>query len=167
MIDTEFLYAVAQVGVTYAGFSTLVTVVAYRRDNRTLPARIYYMLLLSIIVVAFSLVPAVCQAYQLSEAVNWRISSGLFGVAWGAYWINAIVTLKKRFPVWDSLTLLNKANTAVIHPASASVLLLGASGLWGQLTAAVYATGLLVMLFMSAYLFLQIIVDLLKRDPES
>jgi hypothetical protein len=36
MVDPDLLYTIAQVGVTYAGFSTLVTVVAYRRDMKAL-----------------------------------------------------------------------------------------------------------------------------------
>lgn len=164
MIDAEFLYAVAQVGVTYAGFSTLVTVVAYRRDIRTLPARIYYMLLLSIIVIAFAFVPVIVRAYDIGDSLGWRISSGLFGAVWGLYWIHAIATLRNRFPVWESLSFLNKANTVVFHPGGAIVLLLGAFGLWGERTAAVYVTALFVMLYMSAYLFLQVIVGLLEDD---
>jgi hypothetical protein len=69
--------------VTYAGFSTLVTVVPYRRDMRALPARIYYMFLLSIIVIAFAFVPVIIQTYEVGETVAWRVSSGLFAGVWG------------------------------------------------------------------------------------
>lgn len=161
VIDPEFLYAVAQVGVTYAGFSTLVTVVAYRQELGALPARIYYMLLLSIIVVVFSFVPAVIHSYGVDDSMTWRLSSLLFGAVWLAYWIHAIRTLRTRFPVWDALSRVNKVNTAVVHPGSALALLLGSFGFWGMATPATYVTALLVMLYMSAYLFLQIIVGLL------
>ena len=167
MVDPDFLYTVAQVGVTYAGFSTLVTVVAYRRDMGALPARIYYMLLLSIIVIAFAFVPGVIQTYNVSEAIAWRASSGLFGAVWGAYWINAIVKLRTRFQVWDTLSFLNKIHTVVMHPGSVVCLLLGMSGLWGTYTAAVYVTALFIMLYMSAFLFLQIITDLLGHQAGS
>jgi len=163
VVDPDFLYTVAQVGVTYAGFSTLVTVVAYGRDTGAMPARIYYMLLLSIIVIAFAFVPVVIQAYDVSEALAWRMSSGLFGIVWGAYWINAIVKLKTRFQVWDTLSTLNKLHTVVLHPGSATCLLLGIFGLWGTYTPAVYVTMLFIMLYMSAFLFLQIITDLLDK----
>ena len=33
MVDSDFLYTVAQVGATYAGFSTLVAVVGYREQT--------------------------------------------------------------------------------------------------------------------------------------
>ena len=122
------------------------------------------MLLLSIIVVAFAFVPAIIQTYDVGEVSVWRLSSGLFGITWGAYWINAMITLRTRFPVWNALSLLNKANTAFFHPASFIVLLLGAFGLWGELVAAVYISALFVMLYMSAYLFLQIIVGLLDES---
>ena len=72
MVDPDFLYTVAQVGVTYAGFSTLVTVVAYRSDMKAMPARIYYMLLLSIIVIACAFLPTILSAYELGGSIVWR-----------------------------------------------------------------------------------------------
>ena len=167
MVDPDFLYTVAQVGVTYAGFSTLVTVVAYRRNMGAVPARIYYMLLLSIILISFALVPVVIQTYNVNENLAWKVSSGLFAVAWGAYWINAIVKLRTRFKVWDTLSTTNKVNTAVIHPASVICLLLGTFGVWEKYTSAVYVTALFIMLYMSAFLFLQIITGLLDDQTGS
>jgi hypothetical protein len=167
MIDLEFLYAVAQVGATYAGFSTLVAVVAYRSDPGAIPARIYYMLLLSIILVAFAFVPAVVQTYGATEAAALRISSALFGLIWGVYWINALATIKSRFRQMRSLSLLNKVNTYLIHPGAVFVLFLGAAGVWGTSIGAAYVTALFTMLYMSSYLFLQIIIGLLdhKASP--
>src|SRR5210317_1744113 len=161
MVDSDLLYTIAQVGVTYAGFSTLVTVVAYRRDMKALPARIYYMLLLSVIVVTCAFLPSILLAYDLSETTAWRVSSGLFGTAWCAYWINAIVILKTRFRVWESLALLNKVNTVLVHPTAFILLFVEMAGFWGESVEAVYVTAMFIMLYMSAYLFLQIIIDLL------
>ena len=167
MVEPDLLYTIAQVGVTYAGFSTLVTVVAYRRDMEALPARIYYMLLLSVIVVTCAFLPSIFLAYELSETTAWRASSGLFGAAWCAYWVNAIVILRTRFRVWDSLALLNKVNTVLVHPIAFILLFVGMAGFWGKSVGAVYVTALFIMLYMSAYLFLQIIIDLLDTQSES
>lgn len=167
MIDSDFLYTVAQVGVTYAGFSTLVTVIAYGSNRGAMPARIYYMLLLSIIVISFAFVPVIIRAYEVDELVAWRVSSGLYGLAWGGYWVNAIVQLRTRFKVWGSLNTINKLNTAVLHPVSIVCLLLGAFGVLGAHTSAVYVTALFVMLYMSALLFLQIITGLLDDQAGS
>lgn len=164
MIDPEFLYAVAQVGATYAGFSTLVAVVAHRRDTGRIPGLIYYMLLLSIIVVAFSFVPAVVQNYGATESVSWKVSSALYGLVWSAYWINALITLKSRFRIGSDLRFLNKLHTYLVHPSAIIMLFSGAFGVWGKSTGAVYATALFIMLYMSAYLFLQIITGLLKHN---
>ena len=46
-------------------------------------------------------------------------------------------------------------------------LLSGSVGLWGKLTDAVYVTALFIMLYLSAYFFLQIIVGLLDTESES
>lgn len=164
MIDPEFFYTVAQVGVTYAGFSTLVAVVAYRNDPGALPARIYYMLLLSIVVIAFALLPTVIGAYGIERHTLWRLSCALYGLTWFVYWVNAIITIRKRFRVWRSINLINKLNTAIVHPGSVILLALGALGVWSEWTDAVYVTALFVMLYMSAHLFLQIIVDLLNHQ---
>ena len=69
--------------------------------------------------------------------------------------------------MWGSLTPLNKVNTAVVHPGAIILLLTGTLGIWGKFTDAVYVTALFIMLYMSAYLFLQIIVDLLDTEPGS
>ena len=61
MVDSDFLYSVAQVGATYAGFSTLVAVVAYREKTGPISGRIYYMLLLSLIVIMSSFLPQIVQ----------------------------------------------------------------------------------------------------------
>ena len=167
MVDPDILYSVAQVGVTYAGFSTLVTVVAYSSEKKALPASIYYMLLLSGIVIACSFLPIIFLGYGVSESVAWQTSSGLFAFLWCWYWINAIVKLKTRFRVWGSLTLLNKVNTVVVHPATFISLFVGMIGIWGKSTGAVYLTALFIMLCMSAYLFLQIILDLLDTRVET
>lgn len=166
MIDPEFLYTVAQIGVTYAGFSTLVTVIAYRRDMKALPARIYYMLLLSVMVVVCSFMPIILLAYEINDSTAWQVSSGLFGVIWCVYWINAIVNLRTQFRVWNSLAFINKVNTAVVHPAALILLFVGMTGYWGKSTEAVYITALFILLYMSAILFLQIIIDLLVNSPE-
>jgi len=167
VIDPEFLYAVAQVGATYAGFSTLVAVVAYRRDMGPIPSRIYFMLLLSIMVVAFSFVPAVVQNYGATESEAWKVASGMYGLVWGAYWINALVSLRSRFPLHGQSTFLNKLHTYLVHPGAVIILFLGALGLWGTAIGAVYATALFIMLYMSSYLFLQTITGLLEHKASS
>jgi len=166
MIDADFLYAVAQVGATYAGFSTLVAVVAYRGEIGAIPARIYYMLLLSLIVIMASFLPQIVQYFGADSVLAWRIASAIYAVAWVGYWANALFTISKRFSSQSELSLLNKLNTYALHPAAIATLLLGAFGLWGSRAGAAYATALFVMLYMSAYLFLQIVTGFLK-DSES
>ncbi len=125
------------------------------------------MLLLSIIVVAFSFVPAVVQNYGATESVAWKVSSALYGFVWSAYWINALITLKSRFRIGSDLRFLNKLHTYLVHPGAIVMLFFGAFGVWGESTGAVYATALFIMLYMSAYLFLQIITGLLEHNASS
>lgn len=162
MIGEEFLYAVAQVGATYAGFSTLVAVVAYKGETGPIPARIYYMLLLSLMVVLAAFLPLLIQYFELAPESAWRIASGSYALAWGSYWVNAIRTIRSRFGSWRRLSFLNRFNTYAVHPASVVVLVLGSIGIWGELVSAVYATTLFVMLYMSAYLFFQVVMSVLR-----
>ncbi len=166
MVDSDFLYAVAQVGATYAGFSTLVAVVAYRGQTGAIPARIYYMLLLSLIVIMSSFLPQIVQYFGAEKMLAWRISSALYAVVWSGYWANALRTIKTKFSSQNELSFLNRLNTYAIHPIAIAILYLGAFGLWGDLVAAVYATALFVMLYMSANLFLQVVTGVL-RERES
>jgi hypothetical protein len=167
LVGEEFLYAVAQVGATYAGFSTLVAVVAYKGETGPIPARIYYMLLLSLMVVLASFLPLLVQYFGLIQESAWRIASGVYAVAWGSYWVNAIRTIRSRFGSIEGLSFLNRFNTYVVHPVSVSVLVLGFIGAWGGQVSAVYATTLFVMLYMSAYLFFQIVMSFLKDRKNS
>jgi len=55
----------------------------------------------------------------------------------------------------------------LLHPGAIIMLFLSALGLWGTVIGAVYATALFIMLYMSAYLFLQIITGLLEHKSSS
>jgi hypothetical protein len=124
------------------------------------------MLLLSLIVIMSSFLPQIIQYYGAENILAWRIASALYAAAWTGYWINALRTIKRRFNSPSDLSFLNRLNTYAVHPAAIALLLLGAFGLLGDLAGAVYATALFVMLYMSAYLFLQIVTEFL-RDRES
>lgn len=167
MVGEEFLYAVAQVGATYAGFSTLVAIVAYKGETGPIPARIYYMLLLSLMVVLASFLPILVEYFGINHESAWRIASGLYGLAWGSYWMNAVRTIRSRFGSTKDLSFLNRFNTYIVHPVSVAVLVLAFSGAWGDRVSAVYATTLFVMLYMSAYLFFQIVINFLKDRKNS
>ena len=124
------------------------------------------MLLLSLIVIMSSFLPQIIQYYGAENILAWRIASALYAAAWTGYWINALRTIKRRFNSPSDLSFLNRLNTYAVHPSAIALLLLGAVGLLGDLAGAVYATALFVMLYMSAYLFLQIVIEFL-RDRES
>ncbi len=122
MVDSDFLYAVAQIGATYAGFSTLVAVVAYRGQTGPIPARIYYMLLLSLIVIMSSFLPQIVQYFGAEKMLAWRISCALYAVVWSGYWANALRTIKTRFSSQSELSFLNRLNTFAVHPIAIAVL---------------------------------------------
>jgi len=168
MMHTDFLFAVAEVGATYAGFSTLVAVVAYRMGGSPIPARIYYMLLLSLMVVAFAFVPAVIQFYGASELTAWKTASILYALVWISYWATGRWRMRRSVQFnFSSMTLLNKLNSYVIHPIAIGALLLSGLGVWGQLVGAVYTTVLFVNLYFSAFLFLQVVAGILGEKNKA
>ena len=126
MVDSDFLYTVAQIGATYAGFSTLVAVVAYREQIGPISGRIYYMLLLSLIVIMSSFLPQIVQYFGADKMLAWRIASALYAAAWTGYWIKSLRTIKTRLKSQSELSFLNRLNTYAIHPAAIAVLSLGA-----------------------------------------
>ena len=162
MMHTDFLFAVAEVGATYAGFSTLVAVVAYRMGGGPIPARIYYMLLHSLMVVSFAFVPAVIQFYGAAELMAWKIASILYALVWISYFVTSRWRMSRSVQFdFSSMTLQNKLNANVIQPIAIGALLLSGLGVWGQLVGAVYTTALFLNLYFSAFLFLQIVAGIL------
>ena len=88
MVEADFLFTIAEVAAAFAGFSTLVVVVARRsRDTtgRLATTRLTNMLRLSLLVILFSLVPYLPTYSGLSKIGAWRVSSGLFATLWLAY----------------------------------------------------------------------------------
>ena len=85
MANADLMLTFAEVAVTFAGFAGLVTVIAQRlsgADTTVATGRLQGMLVLSLLVAAFSFVPQLVAGFGLSEEAVWRASSGLYGLAW-------------------------------------------------------------------------------------
>lgn len=165
--DSELLLTLAEVAVAFAGFASLVSILGRRSardDSRINSIRMRAMVLYSLMVVAFSLVPFFLQRYGLSDPAIWRASSALFAgsVAVTAIWLVRqvlrarslelssrrpfVIAIAVPIPTLTIAALLLAANISVIAPAFA---------------AAVYLTGLGLLLFLAGFAFSLIIFSFL------
>lgn len=81
MIPTDLLLTVAEVSVALAGFASVVSIFGQRISNvdpRISYHRLRIMVELSLTATAFSLVPVMLAATDLSASANWRLSSLMF-----------------------------------------------------------------------------------------
>ena len=161
MIEPDFLYIIAEVGAAFAGFSTLVAIIGNRGF---VTAQVVSMLMLSVLVVLFALLPSL-PAFDLADTGTWRVVSGLYAVSWAIYWVNVLHGFRTyRYGVgFAELAWTNRINAFVVHPGSIAMLIGTAIGLFGDAAASVYTAALFVMLAMSGFLFVQLTHTLISR----
>ncbi len=163
MVEADFLFTIAEVAAAFAGFSTLVVVVAQRsRKGLVAAIRLTNMLRLSLLVILFSLVPYLPVYFGGSAIGAWRISSGLFALLWLAY---LLAGLRQALPHgFRGYSLLNKINFFGVEALAILALFGGAFGAWRSETAFVYLCCLLAMLYISGWLFLQQVVEIARDE---
>ena len=169
MVEADYLFTIAEVAAAFAGFSTLVVVVAQRSRVGTgelSTIRLTNMLRLSLLVILFSLVPYLPMYSGISSVGAWRISSGLFAALWFMYMAYGF-----RHMVLDETlrraSRIDKINFFVIETLAVLALAGGALGAWGDQIGLVYLTCLLVMLYISGWLFLEQVIDISKHEPDA
>jgi hypothetical protein len=158
LTDSDFLFTVAEVGVAFAGFAGLVTILARRLGQGTESQAevhlLYRMLLVSMLTVAAALVPYLPFRFGASEPQAWRISSGVFFAGWLLYFVNALRGILTNLdatnpPGGRFLLFFNQ----LVHLGAGIALLTAAVGLWGSAAPAVYLAALCAMLYMAGCLF--------------
>ena len=171
MANADLMLTMAEIAVAFAGFAGLVTVIAQRlsgADTTVATGRLQGMLVLSLLVAAFSFVPQLVAGFGLSEEAVWRASSGLYGLAWAGYMLFGIrlalaLRTARALPTGTAALHINQ----VIHLISPLLLLAGAAGVWNSMTAQVYTVALFGMLYISGVLFVQVFVSLTRGDEQS
>ncbi len=155
MQDSDLLLTIAEVAVAFAGFASLVSILGQRAaqdDFYVSSVRMRAMVLYSLLVVAFALVPFVLNRYGLRDEAVWRVSSALFAIA-----VVAVeVWLIRRVVGLHALSRRTRPVLVIVIPtlSVASVTLLAnATVVPSRLTAAVYLTGLGLLLFLAGLVF--------------
>ena len=165
--DSDFLFIVAQIAATFAGFSTLVVVVSQRLSgtrSRLVTIRLLLMLRLSIIAIMFCLVPFLFERAGSTGQVPWRLSSAFLAAAWLTHCGSTVHTFH-RAGLLAQLSLLNRINLFAIQPAAIIALGLGVLGIWGRFIAVVYLGAILCMLSICGFLFFQQVAALSNDTP--
>lgn len=172
MHDSDVLLTIAEVAVAFAGFASLVGILG-QQDSVDPPLvlgfRMRGMLLTSLVVVGFSLVPIVLGEYGLTARLVWVLASlALLVVSlWYVRWLlNAVQEIGR------ARIRPNRLQRRVILPTLllsliAVALLLAANLLLAS--PALYLTALGLLLFQSGFAFSLIVFSFLPRhdrEPE-
>ena len=166
MSDSDVLLTIAEVAVAFAGFASLVGMLGQQSavdDPRVLGVRMRAMLLSSLFVVMFSLLPLVLNAYGLSEGSVW-IASSLILV------VTAIIYLRWLARSLRSLALVgikpSRFQLRVVVPTLFfSIVILSFLLMVNVFVASpgIYLTGLSLLLIQSGFAFCLIVFSFLPR----
>ncbi len=170
MENSDFLLTIAEIAVAFAGFASLVTALTERSDGEhpmVQATRFRGMVILSLTVVAFSLVPFVPLRLGASSAMSWRITSGLFLLAtFGCMWRGA-----REMAAGRAAGVPNRPNAVLRSVVTfggicVSAVLLGANALGlfpSEISPGVYIVALLLFLLSAGVLFVALLFSRLGR----
>jgi hypothetical protein len=160
--QAETLVGVAQLAVSLAGFASLVSLLGRRDDERSRAAgarRLRAMLEVSLRNAAFAVLPLPFLESAPSETAVWRVASGLYLVAVGAY----IVLLRRReggFPYERWLLRVTLGTLGLTGLASAANVL----GLAAERAFSLYLANLLLGLVSAGFTFLSFAAFAFRGD---
>ena len=166
MPEAEVLLTLAEVSVAFAGFASLVGILGHATsaaDARVLSLRMRAMLLASLLVVAFSLIPVIVSGYGAAPHLAWTVSSFMLlgaTLIYGVWLQHAIISLGRA-----GLTP-SRFQRRVIIPTLMLTLIAAALLLIGNMIVAmpaIYLTALALLLFQSGFAFCLIVFSFLPR----
>jgi hypothetical protein len=164
--ESDILLTIAEVAVAFAGFASLVSILGRGTsadDTRVLSLRMRAMLLTSLLVVGFSLIPVIMDTYGVRPGLTWTVCSVVLLAASLSYyrWLQqGIVTLGRAGLTPSRLQRRVIIPTLLITLAVVSLLLLANVALARP---AVYLTALALLLFQSGFAFSLIVFSFLPR----
>lgn len=164
MPESDLLLTIAEISIAFAGFASIVGVLGRRtsRDDPRLDGiRMQAMVVYSLLVVVFALLPVLGATWSSSPSV-WRLASaglGAAGLATGVHIGRAALALKEagvptRGPVVGFLAL-------GIPLLTGGALVVNAVAPWTAAIRPIYLTGLVLYLFVAGLAFGLIILSFL------
>jgi hypothetical protein len=164
----DFLFTVAEVAVAFAGFTGLVTVLTQRlaKIQREFDiVRFRDMLLLSLIVAAFSLFPTLPAVFGASEETRWRVSALLFLIAWAGFGLQGLLAGLRlhRSGTRPFSRPLFWSNLGVHLSAMLALFLVAVdASLVANVRAAVYLAALFAMLYLAGAYLVALFISLAR-----
>jgi len=153
LAESAYLYALAQISITFAGFTALIMLLRQNVGGKTSAMDFFVtrnFLLISFLIVAGTMVPSLLAALSLPHDLVWRAASAAVAVPLLAFvaslpWRRRAVTTGRspKF-VWVRES---------IHVAAIVILLLNAAGLLGIPKAGPFELGLFLILFGQLFAF--------------
>lgn len=162
MPEEDLLYTLAEVAIAVAGFSGIVTALSSRDGRSAEQAALDFqilqgVLMASLLVVGFSVLPGALVHMGVSVRAAWRVSSSIFFLVAGAYYawsvprhVAAYLSADLRVP-WSL-----KFHIAL---TAAALLALAASAM-SFLPQYAHIAGLLAYLYMAAYSFVRVFLSI-------
>jgi len=158
-MNLEPLLTIAEVATAFAGFASLVTIVATRGiETWTRGPRIRFMLMIymSLSSILFSLLPFTFLYFELPTTMVWRLSGGILGLYLAV--ILVLISPSVIRLVQDAeLNLAVSASTWLLGAAAAVIQFLALLDIV-QASLGTYFLGTLYFLFLSGVSFLRLVV---------
>jgi len=163
---SELLLTSAQLGMALAGFAGLVTLIG-RPDLRGEPhlneIRFRSMVELSLMLVAFCLLPFVPAGLGASEAASWRIASAVYALAAFVFIVHSV---RRNRSAMGRVLIAGRVTGALLGVCGvlALALTLAAWGAFGDREGGVYFAALFVHFLGAAFFFIRLLYGSLPRS---
>jgi hypothetical protein len=170
--NADLLLTIAEIAVAFAGFASLVSALSsapIEEHPIVQSVRFRTMVLMSLTVVAFSLVPFVPHGLGVPPALSWRIASGLFLLSGSAGMYTGFRNLAGTRAAVGRDAGSNIRVAVVSGAASVALLLLGANtlGLSSTFAPGSYVAALLLYLLGSGTAFAALLFSYIHPIPKS
>jgi len=168
MQHAEILSTLAEVSIVFAGFTGVVGILGFRRDNPALQGQLYQiaaMIGFSLIAALFSIVPLIVSAMGLSDTAAWRFSSlGLLVALLGWTMVGRARLRNLQDSGYEGPRMLPKLMN-LLSALLFLLLLANVAGLLGRHSGGIYLLGVFVPLVYAAFFFLRAFLSANYRDP--
>ena len=161
-----YLYTLATISITYAGFAALVII--FRQTLGGSPSNldtffIRNVLIRSFMIAGFAMLPPLLALFDLRPTTIWRASS-VVAAAFQCMFL--LIWLRRRRAITDRpLPRLSVANI-FFQLLTAAFLIVNALGLFFEPGAAPFATGITAFMLSAAVAYMIAMGSLLKETPE-
>jgi hypothetical protein len=161
-VHTDFLFIVAEIAAAFAGFASLAAAIATRQEQTLDQARLDFrtlqnVLVLSLLTIAFSLVPSAIARQGIEAPTAWRVCAAAFCVAkasYLAYFLPQILTAYRSLGRRAPISFV--ANACL---AAGSCIVLGACAA-GMLPPSSYLLSLIVLLYLAGFGFIRFFISM-------